>query len=413
MSRQDKATTERHTRTLRDLVKRPENKVCADCKRNDPRWASWNLGVFLCIRCSGIHRGMGTHISKVKSVDLDVWTPEQMESIQKWGNQRANLYWEAHLKAGHIPPDHKMESFIRSKYESRRWAKDGPPPEDPSTLESSTTRSAASAAAAEPLLQQPSSPPPRAMQTQTHAPSGSISNRNAAPVTSRQPQAQHRLISSTLVGQSPSAPTTTTSAPAPAAAAAPAVDNGLFSLDFHSPSTTPAPSSSPPPKKDAKQDIMSLFSSPAAQPNVAASVVGGAGFGQFSGAMPAMSQAGAWGNAVNPGVQATAMNPTSMMGNSGTGMWGVNSGWNGTGAGAVPPAQANVWGGVAQQQQQQPNLFASGNDIWGNSSSGMGAMGSGGSQDLFGSFASSGAGTTSPAAQKKDDAFGDIWGGFK
>jgi stromal membrane-associated protein len=36
-------------------------------------------GVLLCIRCSGIHRGMGTHISKVKSIDLDAWTPEQME----------------------------------------------------------------------------------------------------------------------------------------------------------------------------------------------------------------------------------------------------------------------------------------------------------------------------------------------
>lgn len=66
---------------------------------------------------------MGTHISKVKSVDLDVWTPEQMavraylnfldacinrispKSVQKWGNERANLYWEAHLKAGHQPPD--------------------------------------------------------------------------------------------------------------------------------------------------------------------------------------------------------------------------------------------------------------------------------------------------------------------
>ena len=36
-------------------------------------------GVFLCIRCSGIHRGMGTHISKVKSIDLDAWTPDQME----------------------------------------------------------------------------------------------------------------------------------------------------------------------------------------------------------------------------------------------------------------------------------------------------------------------------------------------
>lgn len=69
---------------------------------------------------------MGTHISRVKSVDLDVWTPEQMavrhvsivaqiiltfsfkkncQSIQKWGNRLANLYWEAHLRAGHVPPD--------------------------------------------------------------------------------------------------------------------------------------------------------------------------------------------------------------------------------------------------------------------------------------------------------------------
>ncbi|KIM81712.1 hypothetical protein PILCRDRAFT_38800, partial [Piloderma croceum F 1598] len=105
MSRQDKATTERNARTLREFVKKPENKVCADCKRNDPRWASWNLGVYLCIRCSGIHRGMGTHISKVKSIDLDAWTPDQMQSVEKWGNRRANLYWEAHLKPGHVPPE--------------------------------------------------------------------------------------------------------------------------------------------------------------------------------------------------------------------------------------------------------------------------------------------------------------------
>ena len=44
-----------------------------------PRWASWNLGVFLCIRCAGIHRNLGVHISRVKSVNLDSWTPEQME----------------------------------------------------------------------------------------------------------------------------------------------------------------------------------------------------------------------------------------------------------------------------------------------------------------------------------------------
>lgn len=41
-------------------------------------------------RCSGIHRGMGTHISRVKSVDLDSWTDEQLQSMIKWGNARAN-----------------------------------------------------------------------------------------------------------------------------------------------------------------------------------------------------------------------------------------------------------------------------------------------------------------------------------
>ncbi len=70
-----------------------------------------------------------------------------MESVQKWGNRRCNLYWEAHLKAGHVPADHKIESFIRSKYESRRWAKDGPPPADPSVLDGGESAPAAPAAA--------------------------------------------------------------------------------------------------------------------------------------------------------------------------------------------------------------------------------------------------------------------------
>ena len=100
----------------------------------DPRWASWNLGVFVCIRCSGIHRGMGTHISRVKSVDLDSWTEEQMASILSWGNARANKYWEAKLAQGHVPSEAKIENFIRTKYELKRWAMEGPRP-DPATLE--------------------------------------------------------------------------------------------------------------------------------------------------------------------------------------------------------------------------------------------------------------------------------------
>ena len=123
-----------NAQTLKALVKLESNKVCADCKKNKhPRWASWNLGVFVCIRCSGIHRGMGTHISRVKSVDLDAWTDEQLQSVLKWGNSRANKYWEAKLQAGHVPSESKMENFIRTKYESKRWVMEGPMP-DPSTL---------------------------------------------------------------------------------------------------------------------------------------------------------------------------------------------------------------------------------------------------------------------------------------
>ncbi|CAN9155583.1 unnamed protein product [Alternaria alternata] len=126
---------EQNRATLKNLVKLEGNKTCSDCKRNKhPRWASWNLGVFICIRCSGIHRGMGTHISKVKSVDLDTWTDEQLQSVLKWGNARANKYWESKLAPGHVPSEAKIENFIRTKYESKRWVMDGPMP-DPSTLE--------------------------------------------------------------------------------------------------------------------------------------------------------------------------------------------------------------------------------------------------------------------------------------
>ena len=115
----------KNQQTIKQLLKLEGNKTCADCKRNKhPRWASWNLGVFICIRCSGIHRGMGTHISRVKSVDLDAWTDEQLQSILRWGNSRANKcvqspgfstrpeksltrrrYWEAKLAVGHAPSE--------------------------------------------------------------------------------------------------------------------------------------------------------------------------------------------------------------------------------------------------------------------------------------------------------------------
>ncbi|KAL2857944.1 hypothetical protein BJY01DRAFT_201589 [Aspergillus pseudoustus] len=133
--RPNPAQAAQNQQTIKALLKLETNKTCADCKRNKhPRWASWNLGIFICIRCSGIHRGMGTHISRVKSVDLDAWTDEQLQSVVRWGNARANRYWEAKLAPGHVPSDAKIENFIRTKYESKRWVMDGGIP-DPATLD--------------------------------------------------------------------------------------------------------------------------------------------------------------------------------------------------------------------------------------------------------------------------------------
>lgn len=64
---------------LEALLKLPENLTCADCRKRGPRWASANLGVFMCIECSGIHRNLGVHISFVRSVNLDSWTKAQVD----------------------------------------------------------------------------------------------------------------------------------------------------------------------------------------------------------------------------------------------------------------------------------------------------------------------------------------------
>ncbi|KAJ8248150.1 hypothetical protein GJAV_G00238870 [Gymnothorax javanicus] len=91
--------------------------------RFGPRWAAWNLGVFICIRCAGIHRNLGVHISRVKSVNLDQWTPEQIQSMQDMGNSRARQLYEALLPCDYRRPqtDQAVEFFIRDKYERKKY----------------------------------------------------------------------------------------------------------------------------------------------------------------------------------------------------------------------------------------------------------------------------------------------------
>ena len=78
-STMSKRTQARNERELHQLLSISGNSQCADCAAQNPSWASWNLGVFLCMRCASLHRKLGTHISKVKSLSMDTWTSEQVE----------------------------------------------------------------------------------------------------------------------------------------------------------------------------------------------------------------------------------------------------------------------------------------------------------------------------------------------
>lgn len=93
------------------------------------------------MQCSGIHRSLGVHISKVRSATLDTWLPEQVAFIQSMGNAKANSYWEAELPSNYDRVG--IENFIRAKYEEKRWAaKDGMPNTSSRFQENKTTQRA-------------------------------------------------------------------------------------------------------------------------------------------------------------------------------------------------------------------------------------------------------------------------------
>ncbi|KAL7867030.1 hypothetical protein AOLI_G00148440 [Acnodon oligacanthus] len=114
---------------LQRVMAIPGNSTCCDCGQPDPKWASINLGITLCIQCSGIHRSLGVHFSKVRSLTLDTWEPELLKLMCELGNGVINQIYEARrLELGAKKPQpgdprQEVESYIKAKYVDRRFVR--------------------------------------------------------------------------------------------------------------------------------------------------------------------------------------------------------------------------------------------------------------------------------------------------
>ena len=116
------------------VMRRPENQTCADCSSPSPKWASWNLGIFICERCCGVHRQLGTHISMPRSCTIDDWNTEQLAAMKAVGNLNAQCYWEYNLPFGEEKPEASdpimfVSQWIRRKYEAMEFLRQPGGPE--------------------------------------------------------------------------------------------------------------------------------------------------------------------------------------------------------------------------------------------------------------------------------------------
>uniref|UniRef100_A0A8C7AQB2 ArfGAP with SH3 domain, ankyrin repeat and PH domain 1 n=1 Tax=Neovison vison TaxID=452646 RepID=A0A8C7AQB2_NEOVI len=106
---------------IEDVQRLPGNDVCCDCGSSEPTWLSTNLGILTCIECSGIHREMGVHISRIQSLELDKLGTSELLLAKNVGNNSFNDIMEANLPSPSTKPTPSSDMTVRKEYITAKY----------------------------------------------------------------------------------------------------------------------------------------------------------------------------------------------------------------------------------------------------------------------------------------------------